>query len=370
MPDSRPQLARRDHLLTTALGAWLILGLFVDGWAHNNDKPESFFTPWHGLFYSGFAATAAWMWWVVHRHRRRGATGAGAVPVGYGLGLVGVGVFALGGGGDLLWHQVFGIEVDLEALLSPSHLVLFVGGVLILSSPLRAAWSSPMGRSPSFGELAPALVSATLSTALVAFFSMHLSPWLTGAASAGTYRFIPTVVPDPDIAAWFAQDVQIKGFASILVTTVILMAPTLLLLARWSLPFGSLTLLFGAVVVLSSSMGAFEQGPTVAGGFVAGLVADLLVRRLRPSPARPGPTRAFAALVPAALWLTHFALLSLATPIGWSFELWSGITCVAALTGFGLSLLAAPPSVPSGGAGPPVEGARPIAAADRPPVPA
>ena len=38
---------------------WLIVGIFVDGWAHNNDKPETFFTPWHALFYSGFLATAA-----------------------------------------------------------------------------------------------------------------------------------------------------------------------------------------------------------------------------------------------------------------------------------------------------------------------
>ena len=340
-------LARRDHLVTVAFGTWLIVGLFVDGWAHNNGKPESFFTPWHGLLYSGFVATAAWMTWLVARPLRRGASVGAAVPEGYGPGLVGVAVFALGGVADAVWHQIFGIEVGLEALLSPSHLVLFAGAALILSSPLRAAWSTPGTLAPSFAQLLPALLSTTLVTALVAFFSMHFSPWLTGAATAGTYDFIPLVVPEPDIAAWVADEVQIVGFASILVTTVILMTPTLVLLRRWSLPFGSLTLLFGAVVVLSSSTGGFEQGPTVAGGLVAGLIADVLGRRLRPSPARPAALRVFASAVPAAVWLTHFALLELAASVGWSVELWAGITCMAALTGLGLSLLVAPPGVPA-----------------------
>lgn len=46
------------HLVTVLLATWLIGGVFVDGWAHNNlAKLETFFTPWHALLYSGFAAT-------------------------------------------------------------------------------------------------------------------------------------------------------------------------------------------------------------------------------------------------------------------------------------------------------------------------
>lgn len=370
MPAIRPQLSRREHLLTVAFATWLIIGLFVDGWAHNAGEPESFFTPWHGLFYSGFALTATWMSWVVWRGLGPGAGLRSAVPAGYGLGLLGVAVFALGGVGDLVWHQLFGVEVDLEALLSPSHLVLFVGGLLILSSPLRAAWSGPTGRSPSFAQLLPALLSATLVTALVAFFSMDFSPWLTGAATAGPYRLIPTVVPDADIAAWMVEEVQLGGFAAILLTTVILMTPTLLLLRRWALPFGSLTLLFGAVATLSSSIDGFDQAATLAGPIVAGVLADVLVRRLRPSPERPGAMRTFAAAVPAALWLTHFALLWVTASVGWSVELWAGITGVSALTGLGLSLLAAPPVVPLTVDDEPAIETSPVAAHDRAPVPA
>jgi hypothetical protein len=40
------------------MGTWLMIGLFVDGWAHNNlgEALETSFTPWNAVFYSGFAA--------------------------------------------------------------------------------------------------------------------------------------------------------------------------------------------------------------------------------------------------------------------------------------------------------------------------
>ncbi len=57
---------------------------------------------------------------------------------GYGLSLLGVSIFALGGVSDMIWHMLFGIEVNVDALLSPTHLLLAVGMALIVSGPLRA----------------------------------------------------------------------------------------------------------------------------------------------------------------------------------------------------------------------------------------
>ena len=43
--------------VAVALAGWLIGGLHLDGWAHNHHpEMESFFTPWHGVLYSGFFA--------------------------------------------------------------------------------------------------------------------------------------------------------------------------------------------------------------------------------------------------------------------------------------------------------------------------
>jgi len=44
------------------------------------------------------------------------------------LSLLGVAIFGLSGGVDFLWHSLFGFEVDTEALLSPTHLSLAIGG--------------------------------------------------------------------------------------------------------------------------------------------------------------------------------------------------------------------------------------------------
>ncbi len=38
---------------------WLIGGLYLDGWAHLHfPELETFFTPWHGVLYSGFLVNA------------------------------------------------------------------------------------------------------------------------------------------------------------------------------------------------------------------------------------------------------------------------------------------------------------------------
>src|SRR6476620_874590 len=95
----------RDDLITIGLGFWLLGGLFIDGWAHNTGtRVESFFTPWHAAFYSGYAASSLWLCWLVVRGMRAGKVGVAAIPRGYELGLVGAGIFGLGGIGDMAWH--------------------------------------------------------------------------------------------------------------------------------------------------------------------------------------------------------------------------------------------------------------------------
>lgn len=333
---ARPRLSRWEDLVTMAFGTWLIVGLFLDGWAHNNGKPESFFTPWHAIFYSGFLATAAWMWSRYERHRR--------VPAaGYGLGLIGVMAFAGGGAADMVWHLVFGVEVDLEALLSPSHLLLFGSALLILSSPLRAAWSDTTGdhEAPQFGRFLPALLSTTLVTATVAFFLMEFSPFLTDAATR--HDRIGS-------GGRLAEQVQLVGFASILITTLVLTGPALLLLRRWRPPAGSFTMLFAGVGVLTSALHGFELGETVLAAFVGGATADLVVHQL-PSASTPTLMRVTGSAVPLAMWFSYFGVLGLFYDVGWSVEFWSGITVLSALAGYGLALLMtlqAPPPSPTG----------------------
>jgi hypothetical protein len=64
--------SRRD-LVTELLGLWLLLAVFLDGWAHLHlPGLETFFTPWHAALYSGMLATAAWTGAVIWRNRAPG----------------------------------------------------------------------------------------------------------------------------------------------------------------------------------------------------------------------------------------------------------------------------------------------------------
>jgi hypothetical protein len=345
-PARRARLGWRADLITVVLGAWLMIGLFVDGWAHNNlASLETFFTPWHALFYSGFTATAAWTGWLVVRAQEAGHRGRAAVPLGYGLGVVGVVLFALGGVGDLLWHVTFGIEQSIDALFSPTHLLLFVGMALVLTSPFRAAWADDdPAVVPGYRAFLPVLLSLTLTTTLLAFFFMYWSPYLDNSVSAEPARWARGL--SGDAAMHLEYYLLANGIATILVTNVFLLAPILLLLRRWRTPFGTATTLFTTVAVLSSALGEFEEPALIIGTLATGLAADALIVKLRPSVERAGALRAFATLTPAILWSVYFAIVALTVGLGWEIEMWSGVVVWAALSGLALSLVMVPPPVP------------------------
>jgi hypothetical protein len=334
---ARPRARRGDDLIACLLGTWVVGGLFLDGWAHLNQPGlETFFSPWHGVFYSGFLVATVVLARLVGRHQH-GRFDRRRVPAGYGLGLVGVALFVAGGLADATWHIMFGVEVGVAALLSPSHLLLLGGGLLMVTSPVRSAWSSPElpARSPAVALL-PALWATTLTTAVALFFFQYLSAFVTRAPAT----------PVTDTQAGLLT--TIAGVASVLVTNLIVVAPVLLLACRWRLPFGAVTLLVTTGALGIAALRELSLGAVVPAMLAGGLASDLLALRLRPSPERPGAFRAFAALVPLALWGAWLAAYALAYGIAWPPELWAGVLGMACLGGLGLSLLALPPAVPAG----------------------
>ena len=92
-----------------------------------------------------------------------------ALPVGYGLSLVGFFAFATGGVGDLGWHEIFGFEESLEALLSPSHLFLALSGLLIITGPIRAFWGRETENN--WRSLLPVILAFTCITSIFTFFT-------------------------------------------------------------------------------------------------------------------------------------------------------------------------------------------------------
>jgi hypothetical protein len=148
-------------------GAWFLGGLFLDGWAHSHGfVDDTFWTPWHAVMYAGFGVVALVLLYAMLRNRRGSRSWRDTLPRGYELSALGIAIFAVGGGGDLLWHTLFGVEENVEALLSPTHLFLAVGAALFLTGPIRAAWHRAGHGAETRSALLPMLL------ALLSFWSM------------------------------------------------------------------------------------------------------------------------------------------------------------------------------------------------------
>jgi hypothetical protein len=312
---------------------WLIGGLFLDGWAHINlPQLESFFTPWHGVLYSGFLVTAATIMGAVWRNRRKGMPWRAAVPVGYDMAVLGVFLFALGGMADMVWHTVFGIERSIDALLSPPHLLLAVGGAMLGSGPIQAAWRRH-DHTAGWAALCPMLLGMTTLLSLVTFFTMYSHPFGTVWAASMDMR-MATV-----------------GVVGALLHAAVQVGVTLFLLRRWThLPLGSLTLLTAVpailLVLIRSRMLLIGLQPLIAAALLGGLAADVLLWRLRPSIEQPRTLRLFAFLAPAMLYLFYYLAIMWSGRLAWTPAFWLGSVVQVGLVGWMLSYLMLPPRLP------------------------
>lgn len=347
----RVRLTWREELVTGLLSAWMLGGLFLDGWAHKNlTVLDTIWTPWHAVFYSGAITLIAWIGAHVWQNWKAGRRGFGAVPEGYALALVGAGLFVLAGVGDQIWHLSLGIERDLAAFLSPTHMGLAIAIFLMASSPFRAFWSSRQTEAPSLREFAPVLLSLTVTVGFLCFLFNYLVmfPSVLPAIDNRAFRnSLPGGIPRETLDIW-TERFRIQGVASIFFTSMLFVSPILLALRRWRLPFGSVTLMYSAIAVAVGSIYELRQCWTVFAAVVAGLTADFLIRRWDPSPRNIGPYRLLAGLVPLVMWTAYFVIFEIAYGIGWAAEFWAGSIVLSVLVMLWLSLLSAPQRVPFG----------------------
>jgi hypothetical protein len=325
---------RLDWIIAV-LSAWFIGGAFVDGWAHTRGKVDAtFFTPWHAVFYTGFLAVAGALSGALVYHRARRGTWQDALPPGYHLSLLGAAVFACGGVGDMLWHTVFGIEKDVEALVSPTHILLACGAWLMVGGPFRAAWQRQAPTVASWHGCLPLLLSLTWMLSACTFMTQIAHPivYLWGGGT------------DPGAHGWLRQALGVVGM---LWDTGLLLGSVLLTMRRWTLPAGALTLVVGLNAVAMGFLHSRDYPflPVVA-RIVAALGADVVYAWLQPAVQRPGAWRLFAAMVPALLTTLHFGALGLTVGVWWSVHLWAGTIVLTGLAGLLVSLLLVPPPWP------------------------
>ena len=321
-----------ENKITAPLGAVLVAGVYSDGWAHLNlGGLDSFFTPWHGVLYGGFSLLTAWLAWMVWRRRNTGDRWVDRVPRGYGWGLTGVAVFAVGGLLDMVWHTVFGIEVGIDALVSPTHLLLLTGALLMISSPLRAAAPLPSAVEHRVHQW-PAVVSLAAAVSLMGFFLSYVSVF-ADPGPREPFVIIPEGLPEHRASELPA----IAGLGGYLVFTVLLVVPLLYLRRRARLPHGTVTVLVAAIALPAAALSQMIFAVPAVAALAAGSIVDVILT-IRPELSAV----ALAGLVPGLVWAGQLSGLAITGALRWPVELWAGVVGLTVMLSLALAWLTQP----------------------------
>ena len=332
-----PAASLREDVITMLLGIVALAGGATDDWAHTNRlsqiKPEGFFTPYHALLYTGLLSTSAWTIFLAYRRREYVQVWwRDAWPAGYKIGGLGSVMVVFGGMGDMIWHSVFGVETGLDAQLSPSHLCIFLGTVLVCSCPMRSWWAS--------GEGGWRAVTGVFSMTFPATMGMHTFTFLSAFGSkAPTLPYIHDTNGPSEHAA-------VAGFNSYIVTTAMLMIPIMWSMRRRVTP-GMAAGVFAIAAVFE--MIRYDHRPPL---LVAALLAiagaglaDYVIMRIE---AVRGPNATlrlplYGFIIPAFAWSGHMLGLEIGSGIRWQAELWTGTLILCAALGALLGGLASQP---------------------------
>ena len=315
----------------------IVFGLFIDGWAHNHGQvDDSFFTPWHALLYGAVGLSGLVLIICHFRNVSQGYRWSKALPAGYALSLIGFFGFGAGGGVDLLWHEAFGFEESVEALISPSHLFLALTGLLIMTGPIRALWRRES--DGSWGSLAPAILCFICITSVFTFFNAY--------APIGGDMIILTG-PRPDDHKLY----DVAGIIPFVIQSNILLGAALFMARRWRLPFGAITLLFVVNSLLMTWYRVGESGEFIfalSAGLV-GLLGDYLLSGSGPIETRRLRLAGF--FIPFAYSLGAMLVIHIlgnsvwgSGGLWWLIHMWLGVPVLAGAFGYGLSMLMRQPA--------------------------
>ncbi|HLU30013.1 MAG TPA: hypothetical protein VKZ65_16400 [Glycomyces sp.] len=323
-------------LITAAASAWFSGGLVLAVHAAATDRSAPSFTWWHLVFYTGCLAVTAWIaFLLVRAHRAEGRTGLAAVPHGYGSAVIGIPLFLVSGLADLVWHAVFGAAESLDLLFSPAHLGLAVSGVLIVAAPWLSAWRrdalgaepEPVGAHLRFA--APALSLGAVFAAAVLFVS---------------YGFAFALRPS-EVASGLGETAGPAGWAvaaSIMFTTLAVLALVVLASGRFRLPPGFFTVAFVLPALMAGANAGFANLGFVLLFLASGALADLLTWLVRPDLRRRKDLLVFAAAWSLPTWTAYMVLVRVAEGVWPAVETATGAPLAAALVGAAFMLVIQP----------------------------
>lgn len=321
-----------------ACSVWIASGFFLDAWAHGHVPVESFFTPYHGVFYSGMAAMVVVLAVFIVRNRLRGYRWIDTVPRPYRLAVLGIPIFIVAGIGDMFWHLLLGIEEGVDALLSPSHQALGLGIFFLSSGPIRSVLADRT--ASTFARQLP--------------LALGLATWLILVHFGTAYAFDPaagrTNAPPP-IAPFHSTYFTALAFGyykvSLGVLVVIFQSSVMAGLALWAaartrLRFGILAIVY-LVGNIPAAAAFTNQTPlllvTALQSLCAGIAGDSIVTRFDPQPGCNAYLW-FAAAVPMTYIGVYLIAMASIEGVWWDWNVALGAWLWSGVCGFALGLLA------------------------------
>ncbi|MBM3256719.1 MAG: hypothetical protein FJY98_00080 [Candidatus Liptonbacteria bacterium] len=320
-----------DWLFIEFSTVW-VAGVFVDGWAHIHilDTLDSFFTPWHALIYTGIALIALLLFVQALLNRKKGYPWRRSLPREYMFAAAGLIFVAVGGPGDMIWHTLFGIEEGVEALLSPTHILLAIGGAMTVGGPLHAIWYRDR-QLPTIHKI-PVILSFAYILMALGFMLQFLHPFNFPWMAESFLRANP-------IDANYGVGL---GIANTIVFTGIFMGLLLASVRHWVFPFGSFAAILGLNALALTLMHG-EYYFFISSAIVGGLFIDCLYKSLCSLELKEKHIRFFGILAPVALFTTYAASILIMDMSPWSMHMWGGMVVIAGITGYLLTYLVIPP---------------------------
>ncbi|MBG0562737.1 hypothetical protein I4J89_14875 [Actinoplanes sp. NEAU-A11] len=323
----------RERWVLLVASAWLVIGLQLDAYAHATmPELETFWTPWHGVLYSGIAASGFTLLWIM-RSRLPGIPtyrSLLALPNALRIPLAGMAFLLVGGGVDTLWHNIFGIERDMEIFVSPSHEFIILGMALVAMGPTLMLATGPERRLGIGGSLLVG-VSTLFSVLPVHIYSLH-------ASSIG-FRHLGS---GQDPVPVFSPDAQlIHGYVF---STILLLLPFVIIGRRWPLPVGLPAILVAVIAVLMhlmfDSQDAWWPALTVAAAAVA---IEIVLRLVTPLIKTTANVHwiLLGLIAPPAIWGAVLLVGKIQTgSTGFNIHMVTGLLTLTAMTGVATVLVA------------------------------
>lgn len=318
-------------LLVSLCTLWIACGFFLDAWAHGHVPIESFFTPYHAMFYSGMLALVL----VLLAFRKR-------IPSSYRMALLGIPIFIVSGIGDMVWHHFLGVEEGVDALLSPTHQGLGLGIFFISSGPIASALRDRIQLRTLRGQL-PLIFALATWIELIHFGTAYAFDPGAGRSNAppSTAAFSPDYLTAIAIGYYkLGTGVLVVLFQSAVMAGFALFAGT-----RFALRPGALTIMY--LLGNFAAAAAFTNDtPLLATVLImsaaAGIAGDVIVARFRPAPEPSFAYRLLGMAVPFTYFAAYFVVTAIVDRVWWDWNVLLGATLWAAVIGFGLTLLCAP----------------------------